>query len=194
MSPHVIDVDQRGAAMQWSHSADRKVVGPIKVVGDLISRGDQSAKGATPLCPAIRWTYGQGIDVSCELTTAPVPLIFYESPSLFDDLSLEWLRHDNALSLQLQFVSVSLFFPQCDREFSYHRFHEGSFQMCGLLPGSCRDSLALFSGASANGTKRTYSASLRLPARTLINVAHLHVFPAKVCGDVCRHDSAQMQR
>ena len=82
MTPHVIDVDQRGAAMQWSHSADRKVVGPTKVVGNLISRGDQSAKGAAPFCPAIGWAYGQGIHVSRELTTAPVPLIFDESSSL----------------------------------------------------------------------------------------------------------------
>ncbi len=44
MTPHVIDVDQRGAAMQWSHSADRKVVGPTKVVGNLISRGNHSPR------------------------------------------------------------------------------------------------------------------------------------------------------
>ena len=82
MTPHVIDVDKRSAAIQWPHSTDRKVVGPTKVVGNLISRGDQSAKGAAPLCPAVRWTYGQGIHVSRELTTAPVPLIFDESSSL----------------------------------------------------------------------------------------------------------------
>ena len=57
MTPHVIYVDKRSAAVQWSHSADRKVVGPTKVVGNLISRGDQSTEGATPLRPAIRWTY-----------------------------------------------------------------------------------------------------------------------------------------
>jgi hypothetical protein len=82
MTPHVIDVDKRSAAIQWPHSTDRKVVGPTKVVGNLISRGDQSSKGAAPLCPAVRWTYGQGIHVSRELTTAPVPLIFDESSSL----------------------------------------------------------------------------------------------------------------
>jgi hypothetical protein len=76
MTPHVI------AAIHWPHSTDRKVVGPTKVVGNLISRGDQSAKGAAPLCSAVRWTYGQGIHVSRELTTAPVPLIFDESSSL----------------------------------------------------------------------------------------------------------------
>jgi len=89
MTPHVIDVDQRGAAMQGSHSADRKVVGTTKVVGDLISRCDQCAKGATPHCPAIRRT-------------------FYKSPSLFDDLYLERLRHDDALSLQIPFVNLFL--------------------------------------------------------------------------------------
>ena len=57
MTPHVIDVDQRGAAMQWSHSADRKVVGPTKVVGNLISRGNQCAKGSTCHCPGISRTH-----------------------------------------------------------------------------------------------------------------------------------------
>jgi hypothetical protein len=38
MTPHVIDVDKRSAAIQWPNSADRKVVGPTKVVGNLISR------------------------------------------------------------------------------------------------------------------------------------------------------------
>ena len=89
MTPHVIDVDKRSAAMQWPHSADRKVVGPTKVVGNLISRGNQSAKGATPLCPLSVGHTGQGIHVSCELATAPVPLIFDKSPSLFDDLMFE---------------------------------------------------------------------------------------------------------
>ena len=64
MTPHVIDVNKRSAAIQWPHSTHRKVVGPTKVVGNLLSRGDQSAKGAAPLCPAVRWTYGQGIHVS----------------------------------------------------------------------------------------------------------------------------------
>ena len=89
MTPHVIDVDKRSSPIQRPHSADRKVVGPTKVVGNLIRRGDQSAKGAASLCPAIGWAYGQGIHVSRELTTAPVPLIFDESSSLFDDLKLE---------------------------------------------------------------------------------------------------------
>ena len=89
MTPHVIDVDKRSAAIQWPHSADRKVVSPTKVVSDLISRGDQSTKGATPLGPAIRWTYGQGIHVSRELATTPVLLIFDESSSLFDNLKLK---------------------------------------------------------------------------------------------------------
>jgi hypothetical protein len=88
MTPHVIDVDKGSAAIQWPHSADRKVVGPTKIVGNLISRGDQSAKGTTPLYPAIGWTYGQGIHVSRAFTTAPVPLIFNESSSPFDDLNL----------------------------------------------------------------------------------------------------------
>ena len=42
MTPHVIDVDQRGAAMQWP-----------------------------------------------QLATASVPIIFYKSPSFFDDLMFE---------------------------------------------------------------------------------------------------------
>ena len=89
MTPHVIDVDKRSGPIQRPHSADRKVVGPTKVVGNLISRGDQSAKGAAPLCPAIGWAYGQSIYVSREFSTAPVPFIFDESASLFDDLKLE---------------------------------------------------------------------------------------------------------
>ena len=36
-------------------SADRKVVGPTKVIGDLVSRGNHCAKGATSFRPAIRW-------------------------------------------------------------------------------------------------------------------------------------------
>ena len=89
MTPHVIDVDKRSGPIQRPHSADRKVVGPTKVVGNLISRGYQSAKGAAPLCLPIGWAFGQRIHVSRELTTAPVPLIFDESSSLFDDLKLE---------------------------------------------------------------------------------------------------------
>ena len=100
VTPHVIDVDQRGASVPGPHSTDCKIVSPIKVVGDLISCSNQCTKGTTPHCPAIGWTHRQRIHVSCELATAPVPLIFYKSPSLFDDLNLEGLRHDNALSLQ----------------------------------------------------------------------------------------------
>src|SRR6516165_11709408 len=108
MTPHVIDVDQRGASIQWPHGTDCKIVSPIKVVGDLISCGNQCTKGTTPHCPAICWTHRQRIHVSCELATAPVPLIFYKSPSLFDDLSLEWLRHNRALFLLNLFVAIFL--------------------------------------------------------------------------------------
>ena len=93
MTPHVIDVDKRSAAIQWPYSTDRKFVSPTKVVSDLISRGDQSTKGATPLGTAIRWTYGQGFHVSRELATTPVLLIFDESSSLLDNLTLECFRH-----------------------------------------------------------------------------------------------------
>jgi hypothetical protein len=40
-----------------------------------------------------------GIEVPREFATAPVPLIFYKSSSLFDDLNLEWLRHDNVFQI-----------------------------------------------------------------------------------------------
>ena len=56
MTPHVVDVDERGAAVKWPHSADRQFVRSTRVVGELVSRRDQGPKGATPLCPAIRWT------------------------------------------------------------------------------------------------------------------------------------------
>jgi len=49
-----------------------------------------------------------GIDVSRELATAPVLLIFYKSPSPFDDLNLEWFRHDNSLFLQIPFAILFL--------------------------------------------------------------------------------------
>jgi hypothetical protein len=56
MAPYVIDIDERGAAVKWSHSADSEIVRPTIIVGDLVSRCNQGAQGATPLCPAIRWT------------------------------------------------------------------------------------------------------------------------------------------
>src|SRR5262245_5849697 len=46
------------------------------------------------------------IDVSCELATTPVLLIFYKRPGLFDDLNLERSRHDNARAAQTLFVSL----------------------------------------------------------------------------------------
>jgi len=48
-APHVVDIDERGAAVKWLHSADSKIVRPTVVVGDLVSRRNQSAQGATPL-------------------------------------------------------------------------------------------------------------------------------------------------
>ena len=61
------------------------------------------------------------IDVSCELATTPVLLIFYKRPGLFDDLNLERSRHDNARAAQTLFVS--LFPPKCDCELAVLRFH-----------------------------------------------------------------------
>src|SRR5262245_17924340 len=61
------------------------------------------------------------IDVSCELATTPVLLIFYKRPGLFDDLNLERSRHDSARAAQTLFVS--LFPPKCDRELAVVRFH-----------------------------------------------------------------------
>jgi hypothetical protein len=92
VTPHVIDVDQRGASIQRPHSADCKIVSPIK---DKLRQSVHQGHNASLPCDLHR----QGIHVSCELATAPVPLIFYKSPSLFDDLSLEWLRHNRALFL-----------------------------------------------------------------------------------------------
>src|SRR5262245_15083561 len=46
------------------------------------------------------------IDVSCELATTPVLLIFYKRAGLFDDLNLERSRHDNARAAQTLFVSL----------------------------------------------------------------------------------------
>src|SRR5262245_31372543 len=101
MTPHVIDVHECGGAEKRSHGTNSNFVRLIVIVGELVSRCNQSTQRATPLCPAIRRTDGTGINVSCKLATAPVLLIFYKRPSVFDDLNLEWFRHNNLLSLQI---------------------------------------------------------------------------------------------
>src|SRR5262245_55171047 len=101
MTPRVIDIDECGAAEKRSHGADSNFVRQAVIVGELVSRGNQSTERATPVCPDIGRTDGMGIDVPCEFATAPVLLVFYERPSLFDDLNLEWFRHNNLLSHQI---------------------------------------------------------------------------------------------
>ena len=98
MTPYVVDIYERGAAAKWPRSANREVVRPTVVVCNLVSRRNHSAQAAAPYCCAIRGTYRNAITVSGELTTAPVPLIFDKSSSLFEYLNLEWFRHDNSSS------------------------------------------------------------------------------------------------
>jgi len=43
MTPHVVDVDECGAAVKWSHGFDGKIVGSTVVIGDLVSRHNQCA-------------------------------------------------------------------------------------------------------------------------------------------------------
>jgi hypothetical protein len=42
-TPHVVDVDECGAAVKWSHGFDGKIVGSTVVIGDLVSRHNQCA-------------------------------------------------------------------------------------------------------------------------------------------------------
>jgi hypothetical protein len=59
------------------------------IAGDLVGRGNQSPKRATPLNAVIRRTDRKAILVSCEHTTAPVALVLNQSTRLFNDLELE---------------------------------------------------------------------------------------------------------
>ena len=108
MTPHVIDIDERGGAEKRPHGADRNFVCLTMIVSELVSCCNQSTKGAAPHCPAVSRAHRMGIDVSRELAAAPVLLIFYKRPSLLDDLNLEWFRHDNSLFLQIPFAILFL--------------------------------------------------------------------------------------
>ncbi len=96
MTPYVVDIYERGAAAKWPRSTYREVARPTVVVCNLVSRRNHSAQAAAPYCSAVRGTYRNAITVSGKLTTAPVPLIFDKSSSLFENLNLEWFRHDNS--------------------------------------------------------------------------------------------------
>jgi hypothetical protein len=89
VTPQVVDVDQGGGAVQGPHSLESKIVGVIKIVGHSVGRGNQCPKCATPLCAPIRRRDRKAISVSCELTTAPAPLILNKSARLLDNLDLE---------------------------------------------------------------------------------------------------------
>ena len=65
-------------------------MGVLIVVGDLVGRGNQSAKRATPLHVVIGRTDRKAVLVPCELTAAPMALVLDESARLLDNLNLEW--------------------------------------------------------------------------------------------------------
>jgi hypothetical protein len=95
VTPKVVDVDQCGGAIKGAHRCESKIVGAIIVLSELVGRGNQCTKRATPLHTVIRRTDRKAIFVPCELTAAPVSLVLDESSRLLNDLNLEWFRHDD---------------------------------------------------------------------------------------------------
>jgi hypothetical protein len=57
MTPHVVDIYERGAAAKWAYSADAKIVCAPVVVGNLVGRRNQGAQATASYRSTIRRTH-----------------------------------------------------------------------------------------------------------------------------------------
>jgi hypothetical protein len=90
MTSAVIDVHECGAAVQWTHSLDRKIDRFSAVSGDLVSGHYQCAQTTTLHRFVGHRTNAHAICVKGKLTTAPMLLICNQLASPFDNLDFEW--------------------------------------------------------------------------------------------------------
>ena len=77
------------ASIFWSQRIDGKIVCLPAIIRKLIGCRHQRAESASFRSSRIHWVYRKVVRVSSKLATAPTVLVFYKTPRVFDDLTLE---------------------------------------------------------------------------------------------------------